>query len=200
LGEKNGSLSALDWMPGTIDELINEPRDVRSNALLISGRTAISRTALLRPLALALKDGIVSSATSVFDYGCGRGGDVDRLCASGISARGWDPVHAPDEDLRAADVVNLGYVVNVIEDPNIRQQALASAWALAKNVLIVSARLLRDRHGMKVTPRGDGYITSTGTFQKFFEQEELCAWVNSVLGVQPVSAAPGVLYVWRDKA
>ena len=99
-----------------------------------------------------------------------------------------------------ADVVNLGYVINVIEDPDIRRQALVSAWALAKSVLIVSTRLSQDKKGMTVTLRGDGCATSTGTFQKFFEQEELCAWVDSVLGVQSVRTAPGVLYVFRDKA
>ena len=39
-----------------------------------SARTAMSRTALSRPMALALDDDLLSPGTSVFDYGCGRGG------------------------------------------------------------------------------------------------------------------------------
>ena len=34
----------------------------------------------------------------------------------GIEAWGWDPAHRPDGDLVPVEVVNLGYVVNVIED------------------------------------------------------------------------------------
>jgi hypothetical protein len=39
------------------------------------------------------------------------------LQALGYQAEGWDPVHRPEVGKRDADVVNLGYVVNVIEDP-----------------------------------------------------------------------------------
>ena len=46
----------------------------------------------------------------------------------------------------------------------------------------------------------DGCLTSRGTFQKFFEQQELRNWIDSTLGVQAVAAAPGVFYVFRDEA
>ena len=48
-------------------------------------------------------------------------------------------MHAPSGNRRAADVVNLGYVLNVIEDPAERQETLASAWSLARRLLVVSA-------------------------------------------------------------
>ncbi len=79
-------------------------------------RTAKARVELSRPVALALDDGVLRADESVFDYGCGRGGDVERLHHLGYEAAGWDPAHAPGEALREADVVNLGYVLNVIED------------------------------------------------------------------------------------
>ena len=41
-------------------------------------------------------------------------------------------------------------------------------------------------------------ITSTGTFQKFYEQAELAAWIEQALGIQPLAAAPGIFYVFRD--
>ena len=83
-------------------------------------RTAIKRTALSRPVATALADGIIRDGSSVFDYGCGRGGDVDRLHRLGYQATGWDPVHRPQGARSPADVVNIGYVVNVIENPRER--------------------------------------------------------------------------------
>ena len=36
-----------------------------------------------------------------------------RLRELGYTAVGWDPIFAADQPLAAADIVNLGYVVNV---------------------------------------------------------------------------------------
>jgi DNA phosphorothioation-associated putative methyltransferase len=47
-------------------------------------------------------------------------------------------------------------------------------------------------------PHADGLVTRTGTFQKFYEQSELASWVAEILAVQPVAAAPGIFYVFRD--
>src|SRR4051812_11132256 len=87
-------------------------------------RTAIARPDLSKPIALAIADGVVTTSCSLFDYGCGRGHDVTRLRALGYEADGWDPGHRPAAEIRPADVVNLGYVVNVIEDPAERAHAL----------------------------------------------------------------------------
>jgi len=149
-------------------------------------------------MSLALEDAVISTSTSVFDYGCGRGGDIVRLNALGVSASGWDPAHAPNDALESADVVNLGYVVNVIEDRNERQSILERAWGLARHVMVVAARPSWEERGITARPHVDGWVTSTGTFQKFFEQEELRGWIDSTLGVQSVAAAPGIFYVFRD--
>ena len=100
-----------------------------------SDRTAIRRTSLSRPVALALDDGIIHPERSFFDYGCGRGDDLLRLHKLGIPVSGWDPAFFPDEARTSADVVNLGYVVNVIEDPAERVVVLAAAWELASSWL-----------------------------------------------------------------
>src|SRR5689334_3601074 len=99
-------------------------------------RTALTRTALSKPIRQALIDGVITPETTVFDYGCGRGSDVRRLCAEGNSATGWDPQHAADTPLTQAQIVNLGYVVNVIERAAERREALVRAWSLAERVLI----------------------------------------------------------------
>ena len=84
-------------------------------------RTAIRRTSLSRPVALALQDHLIHPQRTFFDYGCGRGDDLLRLQNLGIAVSGWDPAFFPDEERSPADVVNLGYVVNVIEEPRRRR-------------------------------------------------------------------------------
>ena len=163
-------------------------------------RTAIRRTSLSRPVALALHDGLLQPERTFFDYGCGRGDDLLRLHKMGIPVTGWDPAFFPDEERTPADVVNLGYVVNVIEDPDERIVVLTAAWELARKVLIVSARLDWEATDSAVEFQGDGIVTGKRTFQKFFTQEELGQWIAHALNRRPVAAAPGVFYVFRNEA
>jgi DNA phosphorothioation-associated putative methyltransferase len=159
-------------------------------------RTAIRRTDLSRPIRTAVEDQLISEKTTVLDYGCGQGDDVRNLSARGVRCIGWDPRYQPKTALCPSDVVNLGYVVNVIEDPEERASVLKSAWQYARQSLIVSARVDGDPdiYGNQF---GDGCLTKLGTFQKFFEQGELRDWIESTLGCPAVAAAPGVFYVFR---
>ncbi len=161
-------------------------------------RTAIRRIQISRPIRLALQDSIINSQTSVLDYGCGQGDDIRALRERGCSTTGWDPFFFPDGDRAPADVVNLGYVVNVIEDAAERSKVLRDAWSYANKVLIVSARLTADSDAASALYYGDGHLTRLGTFQKLFEQQELRQWVDDELGDSCVAAAPGVFYVFRD--
>ncbi|CAM2953021.1 SAM-dependent methyltransferase [Mycobacterium intermedium] len=163
-------------------------------------KTAMSRAALSRPVARALRDAVVTSTTSVFDYGCGKGDDIRNLTALGYTVDGWDPTHRPSASVQSADVVNLGYVVNVIEDPRERAETLRSAWALAEKALVVSSRLTWDARSLTGRPLGDGLVTRTGTFQKLYEQAELGRWIEDTLGTEAYAAAPGVYYVFREAA
>jgi DNA phosphorothioation-associated putative methyltransferase len=164
-------------------------------------RTALKRVALSRPVRLAVDDGLIAPAsTSVLDYGCGRGDDVTRLTQAGVHCVGWDPHHRPDGSIEPSDVVNLGYVINVIEDLEERQATLRRAWELTGRVLLVSARLNTESRELEGTPFGDGIRTSTGTFQKLYTQDELRSWVDSTLWVRSAAAAPGVLLVFRHSA
>jgi DNA phosphorothioation-associated putative methyltransferase len=163
-------------------------------------RTALVRSSVSRPLAHVLADQVLPSGATVFDYGCGRGDDLRHLAALGISASGWDPVHRPDGERRQADLVNLGYVVNVIEDPAERADVLRQAWRLADRVLVVAARLTWDARDLVGRPLSDGILTRTGTFQKFYEHTELATWIRQTLNAEPLAAAPGIFYVFRDPA
>jgi DNA phosphorothioation-associated putative methyltransferase len=161
-------------------------------------KTAMARSALSKPVGLALQQGVLQLTQTFFDYGCGRGGDVSRLSADGFAASGWDPAHAPNTPKTPADIVNLGYVVNVIEEPRERVLALESAWALAKEVLIVAARPDWEASGVQGKPFRDGVLTSSGTFQRFYAQNELQTWIEAILETSAIAAAPGIFFVFRN--
>jgi DNA phosphorothioation-associated putative methyltransferase len=159
-------------------------------------RTALRRVRCSRPVGLAHAEGIIAPGRSFFDYGCGRGGDVRFVAAQGITATGWDPHFAADASIGPADVVNLGYVLNVIEDAKERLQTLKKAFELAREALIVSVRV--DNSLDDAPECGDGVLTGKGTFQKIFTQEEFKAYVESALGRRPHTATFGVLYVFKS--
>jgi len=159
--------------------------------------TALSRSALSAPTQLLLRHGLLSQEMTIFDYGCGRGGDVACLSANGFTAHGWDPHYAPDEPIVEADVVNLGFVVNVIEDPAERVEALHKAFKLARRVMAVSVMLYGSESAGR--PFRDGLITSRNTFQKYFSQGEFKDFVEQVLHQEAFMAGPGVAFVFADK-
>lgn len=159
--------------------------------------TALTRSSLSAPVQLLLRHGLVIPGATVFDYGCGRGGDVAELTSTGIAANGWDPHFAADQPIFEADVVNLGFVVNVIEDPAERVEALHRAFKLARTVLSVGVMLYgSDPPGR---PFRDGFITSRNTFQKYFTQAEFKDWVEQVLHQEAFLVGPGVAFIFADK-
>ncbi|MFB4285065.1 DNA phosphorothioation-associated putative methyltransferase [Nonomuraea sp. MTCD27] len=162
--------------------------------------TAITRDALSVPARQAVLDKQILPGSSVLDYGCGRGGDVRALRRMGCEAVGWDPFYQPDVRLQPTAIVLLTYVVNVIEDPAERRRTLAHAWELAGTVLIVSARLTWERSKVQGEEFSDGLLTRRKTFQHFFDASELRKFVEDVTGVRAVSAAPGVVYAFKDDA
>jgi hypothetical protein len=101
-------------------------------------KTALTRYELSKPVKSLLEYGMLKAGITFFDYGCGQGSDVRGLQSLGHSAEGWDPVHRPDVSRREADIVNMGYVLNVIEDPAERLETLVDAHRHAKRPLVVS--------------------------------------------------------------
>jgi DNA phosphorothioation-associated putative methyltransferase len=159
--------------------------------------TALTRYGFSAPIQTLARFGFLDGSKTVFDYGCGRGGDVRGLRENGIEAAGWDPYYAPDEPRRTARIVNLGFVINVIEDPAERLDALCGAYALAEDLLVVSA-MLANPESVRGTPYGDGVLTSRNTFQKYYLQDELRAYLAEALDADPVPVGPGIFYVFKD--
>jgi DNA phosphorothioation-associated putative methyltransferase len=163
-------------------------------------RAAIARVTASKPVRLAVEAGLFPPATTYFDYGCGHGADIEYIQRLGLNSAGWDPHFQPDVPQTPADVVNLGYVINVIEDTAERREALINAWKLAQKVLIVAAQVLIDDRTRGVIAYGDGIITRRNTFQKYYEQEELKFYIDQVLGVDAIPVALGIYFVFRDDA
>jgi DNA phosphorothioation-associated putative methyltransferase len=159
--------------------------------------TALARNGFSAPLQLLMRHGLLSPGCTFFDYGCGRGGDVANLNANGFDAHGWDPHFAADQPILEADVVNLGFVVNVIEDPAERVEAIHRAFKLTRRVMSIGVML----HGNEPSgrPFRDGFITSRNTFQKYFSQAEFKDYVEEVLHQDVFMAGPGVAFVFSDK-
>jgi DNA phosphorothioation-associated putative methyltransferase len=163
-------------------------------------RTALVRRQLSQPLALALRLGVISDSGRIFDYGCGQGDDVAILQANGYEAFGWDPHFRQDGDRRAADVVNLGFVLNVIESVPERVETLRAAWSFAKRALIVAVMNRASfSEGAGWRPYKDGVLTSRGTFQRYFSQGDLRALIEMSLNARAMTLAPGIVAVFRDK-
>jgi DNA phosphorothioation-associated putative methyltransferase len=162
-------------------------------------RAAIIRNDLSRPVRLALEAGLFSPETTFFDYGCGHGGDITRIAQQGYTSIGWDPYYSPDTPHTPADLVNLGYIINVIEDPAERREALLKAWELTRKVLLVAAQVLIQDSSRGQVAYGDGVITSRNTFQKYYEQEELKLYIDQVLGVDAIPVALGIYFIFRDE-
>ncbi|MBA5865392.1 MAG: DNA phosphorothioation-associated putative methyltransferase [Nitrospira sp. CR1.3] len=170
---------------------------LESTLLIRRGQTAIRRVSCSRPIALALADGIITKTSDVFDYGCGHGSDIRFLRANHIHADGWDPHYRPEEKATPAQVVNLSYVLNVIESLAERDETLLQAFALAKQVLIIAVRV--ESPVLDGDEYADGILTSRGTFQKIYGQAEFREYVETKLQKRTHVAALGVVYVFKDE-
>ncbi|WP_158307369.1 DNA phosphorothioation-associated putative methyltransferase [Hoyosella subflava] len=171
------------------------------SALSRSAMTAMRRVELSRPIRIGLETGLIRGGDSIFDYGCGHGHDVEFLREMGHTADGWDPNHRPDGALRKASIVNLGFVLNVIEEPLERIEALKRAFDLAHRALIVAVRTVHEAKILSTASEySDGVLTGTDTFQRFFAQAEAREFLDETLSAQSIPLGPGIFVVFRDES
>jgi len=162
-------------------------------------KTALVRHELSAPMKTLVKHSYLEGSYSIFDYGCGRGDDLRELEAHGLDVLGWDPNFRPDNDKVNSSIVNLGFVLNVIEDQDERLEALLGAWELADKFLVVSVMLANENYIAQFKPYKDGVITSRNTFQKYYAQSEIKAYIERSLQEDAITVAPGIFYIFKDK-
>jgi DNA phosphorothioation-associated putative methyltransferase len=162
-------------------------------------RTAMVRYQFSQPVTLLLRHSLLDDGKTFFDYGCGKGDDLNGLRQGKYKAKGWDPFYAPDEPHIESDVVNLGFVLNVIESQEERAIALKTAWSLTKEAMAIAVMTPSSDAIENSKPYGDGFLTTRGTFQKYYMQEHLREYVRQTIGEDPIAIAPGIFFVFRDK-
>jgi DNA phosphorothioation-associated putative methyltransferase len=167
------------------------------NIIVQRHRTALTRYNLSAPMQMLERFSFLSQEKTVFDYGCGKGDDVRNLKANSITANGWDPHFAPLEEKIESDIVNLGFVINVIENVNERRLALSNAYQLAKELLVVSA-MIYNQNSFKGRQFEDGVLTSRHTFQKYFTQAELKEFIDHTLNADAIAVGVGIFFVFKD--
>jgi DNA phosphorothioation-associated putative methyltransferase len=94
--------------------------------------------------------------------------------------------------------VNLGFVLNVIEDKKERTIALLDAYSLSNKILVISALITTSNTKKPGKPYKDGIITRKNTFQKYFQQEELRQYIEELLNTSATAVGPGIFYVFRS--
>lgn len=177
------------------DDKLNDNHDTEIDR----HKTAIVRHALSSPMKSLAKNGYLDGGFSIFDYGCGRGDDLRELEAHGLDVLGWDPAFLPDADKVCADIVNLGFVINVIEDRDERLDTLLDAWKLTKKILVVSVMVANESYTAQFRPYKDGVITSRNTFQKYYTQSEIKGYLERSLNEDVIAISPGIIYIFKDK-
>lgn len=85
-------------------------------------------------------------------------------------------------------------------NPDERANTLRRAWDLCDQLLVVAAQVLVGGRGKAPVSYGDGVLTGRGTFQKFYEQAELKAYLESQLRAEAIPAGIGVYYLFTDVA
>lgn len=198
ISDKGFQLVDYQFIPiGNVETVDEQSVEAAQNANIARHLTALSRSNLSAPMQCLARHGFLNGEFSVFDYGCGKGDDIRNLTANGISVSGWDPHYAPNQPKQAADIVNLGFVINVIENYSERLEALQGAYHLTQQVLVVSAMLI-NQNAFNGQRFNDGVITQRNTFQKYFTQTELKEFLTESLNTEAIPVAPGIFFVFKD--
>jgi len=203
IGFKNNWFAKLEEHGWTCDGRIisktqySAPKN-NSRCRIDRHKTAIARTFFSRPVQCLYKHGYIDKKYNFLDYGCGRGGDFRLLRKAGIDAIGWDPHYFPDIQLTKSDIVNLGFVLNVIEDQRERQGVLENAFELTNILLVVSAYLNISKPSALTESYNDGMLTTKNTFQKQYTHEELKLYIESILRKEAIGIGPGIFFVFKS--
>jgi len=154
-----------------------------------SKNTAISRTSPSKPIRTLVKNKKLNGY--ILDYGCGRGIDVQYLNQiDGIKCYGYDIYYQPTLPTRSYyDVILCTYVLNVINQVNIREALIKHIFSLTSvgKKIIITTRTTKEINKCAKqrnwTNHLDGYLTKSGTFQKGYTGQELIYFISSFVDV-----------------
>ncbi|HFC93287.1 MAG TPA: DNA phosphorothioation-associated putative methyltransferase [Leucothrix mucor] len=191
--DNEGRLKPLTEKPISKSQTTNFTRAVERH------KTAINRNQLSQPMQVLARHNYLNGEYSVLDYGCGKGDDVRELEAHGINVTGWDPVHRPNVKYTQHDLVNLGFVLNVIEDRKERTQTLLKAWKYSGKAIVIAVMVAGESVISQFKPYKDGIITSRNTFQKYYSQGEIRYYIESTLDEKAIAVGQGIFLVFKDK-
>jgi DNA phosphorothioation-associated putative methyltransferase len=198
IAERGFQLIGSEFVPlANVETVESSTLIIETTTEIARHLTALSRTNLSAPMQCLARYGFLNGDNTLFDYGCGKGDDLRNLRDNNISANGWDPYYLPDAEKLQADLVNVGFVINVIENFVERETALKNAYSLANKLLVVSAMLLNQNayNGEKLN---DGVRTQRNTFQKYYSQPELKTFLEDTLNTSAIAVAPGIFFIFKD--
>ena len=157
------------------------------DTLATSAPTAMHRKGPSKTVRDLFEQGLLRGR--VFDWGCGRGADVDFLASKGLTVVGWDPAHAPRNhpakcDGASFDWVICSFVLNTIADPQEREAIVKEIHEFlapgSKAVFVVRPSKEIDRlRSASWRKWRDGWLTQRNTFQKGFEPSDLMDLLRS---------------------
>ncbi|WP_462171619.1 DNA phosphorothioation-associated putative methyltransferase [Pseudoalteromonas xiamenensis] len=102
--------------------------------------------------------------------------------------------------LEKRDIVNLGFVLNVIENIDERAVTLQKAYSYAEKLLVVSVMLLNNAVLENYKPFKDGVITKRNTFQKYYTQTQIKEFIEDVLQTKATPIGQGIIAVFKSQA
>lgn len=147
--------------------------------------SAKTRSELSKPARAAIAH--FEPGDRVLDYGCGKGGDMQRWQELGFDVTGYDPYYQPKLPRRKKfDVVTNFYVLNVISSHTERIEMLSRCWDYTGSKLIVAALLGKE------TKVGERYFTEFSAGQV----KRMIIYVSHRLPLVVMST--GVYMVLRD--
>jgi DNA phosphorothioation-associated putative methyltransferase len=191
-----GRLKKLNFIQGKPEEI---KEDVKPQQITIKRHlTAINRDRLSAPFQKLAKYGYLNGEHSILDYGCGLGDDLTELEAHGLNINGWDPVHKAEGNKTKSDIVNLGFVLNVIEDQTERSDTLKQAFDHSNKLLIVSVMLTNESKQEQYKPYKDGVITKWQTFQKYYSQTQIREYIEATLNTKTVTFGQGIIAIFKN--
>lgn len=186
-----------------VDHVLQDISVLADSIMPASAKTAIGRQNSSAPAKMVVD--MVTASDKVFDWGCGRGGDIEYYNANGIDAEGWDPHFkpAPHPSECACDSFNFvtcTFVLNVIKNAHERSHCIESIYDFLpdKGIALFTVRTSRDieeqaRANCWQPQKNGGWITGKGTFQIGFTPAELETLVTEFDGAETIRKAPLVV-------